>query len=99
MDGQNQSTYGNLSAYHVPWVVVPNSYVTLHNIPPNAISAVICDGKMYYAVMGDTNGDVPEVIGEGSWLLAQTCFPTDGLSGNIGHATSDVLCIFPLQNG
>ena len=92
-DGQNETSYGDLSAYHVPWIVVPDSFATQHKIPPNAISAVICAGRMFYAIMGDTNGADPEVIGEGSILLGQTCFPKEGLNGGKGHSADDVLCI------
>jgi chitosanase len=92
-DGQNATNYGHLSAYNVPWIVIPDSFVTQHNIPDNAISAVICAGQMFYAIMGDTNGNDPEVIGEGSILLGQTCFPNDGLNGGVGHSADDVLCI------
>jgi chitosanase len=42
--------------------------------------------------MGDTDGDNPETIGEASILLAQTCFPDEGLNGNSGHETLDILC-------
>ncbi len=91
-DGQSVTTYGNLSAYNVPYVVVPDSYVRSKGIPRNAISAVICNGQMYYAIMGDTNGNTPEVIGEASWLLGQTCFPNDGLDGANAHSKTDVLC-------
>ena len=94
-DGQADTTYGNLSAYQVPYIVVPADYVNSHNIAPNAISVVICGGKMYYAIMGDTNGDTPEVIGEASWLMGQTCFLDEGLSGFKGHGPADVLCISP----
>lgn len=72
---------------------MPDSYVSLKKIPPNALSVVICAGQMYYAIMGDTNGDTPEVIGEASWAMGQACFPNDGLNGGVGHATVDVLCI------
>jgi len=97
-DGQNQTSYGNLSAFNVPYIVVPDSYVTDHDIPGNAISVVVCAGQMYYAIMGDTNGDVPEVIGEASWLVGQACFPQDGLNGGTGHDSVDVLCILsPLR--
>jgi chitosanase len=91
-DGQMQTTYGNLSAFSVPYIVVPASFVKKHNIPANAISAVLCGGNVYYAIMGDTNGDTPEVIGEASYLVGQTCFPNDGLNGAIGHVPGDVLC-------
>ena len=92
-DGQNQTSYGHFSAYHVPWIVIPDTFVTQHNIPDNSISAVICAGRMFYAILGDTNGADPEVIGEGSILLGQTCFPNAGLNGGVGHADDDVLCI------
>src|SRR5947207_8562432 len=90
-----KTTYGNLSAYNVPYVVVPQSFVTRNRIPGNAISAVICNGNMYYAIMGDTNGDVPQVIGEASMLVAKTCFPDESIAGDNGHARTDVLCITP----
>src|SRR5271156_6930648 len=97
-DGQNQTTYGELSAYNVPYIVVPDAYVTNHKIPGNAISVVVCAGQMYYAIMGDTNGNVPQVIGEASWLVGQACFPQDGLNGGKGHDSVDVLCILsPLR--
>jgi hypothetical protein len=38
------------------------------------------------------SGDKPEVIGEASILLAQTCFPKEGLDGGNGHETLDVMC-------
>lgn len=94
-DGQPMTSYGNLSAYNVPYIVVPESYVDRKNIPPNAISAVICNGQMYYAIMGDTNGDTPQVMGEASWLLGQTCFPNAALSGGNAHDKMDVLCRTP----
>jgi len=48
---------------------------------------------MFYGVLGDTNGDDPEVIGEASWLMGQTCFPGEGLNGAKGHTGVDVLYI------
>jgi Fungal chitosanase of glycosyl hydrolase group 75 len=38
------------------------------------------------------SGASPQVIGEASILMAQTCFPNEGLSGNMGHVPIDVLC-------
>jgi chitosanase len=73
-DDQNAMSYGHLSAYHVPWIVVPESFVSEHNIPNNSISVVICAGQMFYAILGDTNGEDPGVIGEASILLGQTLF-------------------------
>lgn len=98
-DGQPQTAFGALSAYNTPWVVVPNSYYESHNVPQNALSVVICNQKMYYGIMGDTDADHPQVIGEASWLMAQTCFPNEGLNGNNGHTPLDVLCTPPNYNG
>jgi hypothetical protein len=47
---------------------------------------------MFYGIYGDSDGDDPEVIGEASWLMAQTCFPNDDLNGNSGHGSVDVTC-------
>jgi chitosanase len=91
-DGQAETSFGNLSANRVPWVVIPQSLFDKQHIPPNAISAVICAGKMFYGVMGDTDGDNPEVIGEASRLLARTCFPNEDLDGDKSHAKVDVFC-------
>lgn len=41
---------------------------------------------------GDSNGATPEVIGEGSWLLGQKCFPTENTNGGSGHGAVDVTC-------
>lgn len=49
-------------------------------------------GKLYYGVFGDTDGDSPEEIGEASWLMANTCFPSEGLNGGNGHPAADVTC-------
>ena len=49
--------------------------------------------------MGDTNGASPEVIGEGSVLMATTCFPKDGLSGANGHDQLDVTCMINTISG
>lgn len=38
------------------------------------------------------SGDNPEVIGEASILMAQTCFPNEALDGGKGHSTTNVLC-------
>jgi chitosanase len=91
-DGQPNTSYGNLSAYHAPYIVVPDTFVSKKHLRNNSISAVICAGQMFYGILGDTNGDTPEVIGEASWLMGQTCFPNDHLGGGNGHASSDVLC-------
>jgi chitosanase len=95
-DGQSVTTFGALSAFNVPWVVIPDSFFNKFDIPPNAISVVVCDGKVFYGIMGDTDGDDPEVIGEASFLIGQTCFPNEDLSGSNGHSGLDVLCLFLL---
>jgi len=91
-DGQDATTFGDLSAYNTPFIVVPDDFYNNHQdeIPPNALSAVICNGQLFYGILGDTDGDTPEAIGEASWLMAQTCFPNDDLNGNNGHVPSDV---------
>jgi chitosanase len=53
------------------------------------------NGKMFYGILGDTNGNDPQVTGEASWLMARTCFPDDDLRGNSGHAEADVTCTHP----
>jgi hypothetical protein len=54
------------------------------------------NGKMFYGILGDTNGNDPQVTGEASWLMARTCFPDDDLRGNSGHAEGDVTCKHPV---
>ncbi|KAJ3774986.1 putative chitosanase [Lentinula raphanica] len=92
-DGQSETSYGALSAKRVPFYVLPQSFVDKQNIKGNSLGAIICNNRMFYAIMGDTNGASPEVIGEASWLMARTCFPNDGLYGAKGHDQSDVMYI------
>lgn len=49
---------------------------------------------LVFSVITNQNrsGATPEVIGEGSLLLAQACFPKDKISGSNGHDPLDVLC-------
>ncbi|KAF8323036.1 Chitosanase-domain-containing protein [Clavulina sp. PMI_390] len=96
-DGQNVTDWGALSAYAVPWVVIPYSFIShppqRKQLAGNNLAVVICDGQMFYAIFGDSNGDDPEVIGEASWLLARTCFPEENLDGGNGHGKADVTYI------
>jgi len=94
-DGQPQTSFGQLDASKVPFIVIPESFYNSHKsvIKPNSLGAIICNGKMVYGIFGDTNGDSPEVIGEASILMAQTCFPNDRLDGGTGHTRADVLYI------
>lgn len=94
-DGQPQTDYGALAAYEVPWIVIPESFVNKHaqDLPGNNIAAVICAGKMYYGIFGDSNGASPEVIGEASWRMGTACFPKDNISGANGHGATDVTYI------
>lgn len=48
---------------------------------------------MFYAILGDTNGNNPQVTGEASLLLARSCFPDANLSGSRGHDEIDVTYI------
>ncbi|KAJ5720446.1 uncharacterized protein N7483_008380 [Penicillium malachiteum] len=94
-DGQPQTNFGALAAYEVPWIVIPDKFGTQYRsvLPGNNIAAVICDGKMFYGIYGDSDGDDPEVIGEVSWLMTRTCFPNDNLDGSNGHTGLDVAYI------
>ncbi|KAJ7314335.1 fungal chitosanase of glycosyl hydrolase group 75-domain-containing protein [Mycena albidolilacea] len=93
--GQSSTSFGHLDAAQVPYFVLPADFVAAHAdlIQPNAVGAIVCGGQMVYGIFGDTNGATPEVIGEGSLLLAQTCFPEEGLNANNGHTPLDVLYI------
>ncbi|EAU38426.1 predicted protein [Aspergillus terreus NIH2624] len=94
-DGQDATNWGALAAYEVPFIVIPQKYLD-HNgnaLKGNNIAAVICNGKMFYGILGDANGDEPQVTGEASWLMARTCFPNEGLNGNKGHTAADVTYI------
>ncbi|KAJ7307928.1 fungal chitosanase of glycosyl hydrolase group 75-domain-containing protein [Mycena albidolilacea] len=84
VSGQAQTSFGHLDATQVPYFVLPAEFTAAHGdiVEPNAIGAIVCNG-----------GAIPEVIGEASLLLAQTCFPNDGLNANNGHTASDVLYI------
>ncbi|CEO60467.1 Putative Chitosanase preproprotein [Penicillium brasilianum] len=94
-DGQPNTNFGALAAYEVPFFVIPDKFGTTYQnvLPGNNIGAVICNGKMFYGIYGDSDGDTPQVIGEASWLMARTCFPNDDLNGNSGHGAVDVTYI------
>ncbi|KAK7002141.1 fungal chitosanase of glycosyl hydrolase group 75-domain-containing protein [Favolaschia claudopus] len=97
-DGDPLTSFGALDAEQVPWYVLPASLAVKEAILPNALGAIICNGNLFYAIFGDTNGASPEVIGEGSLLLGQTCFPDDEINGNNGHEALDVAYIvFPQE--
>ncbi|KAL4980498.1 fungal chitosanase of glycosyl hydrolase group 75-domain-containing protein [Aspergillus desertorum] len=86
-DGQPLTNWGALSAFEVPYIVIPQEFLEANPaaIPGNNVAAVICNNKMFYAILGDTNGNNPQVTGEASWLLARSCFPEENLSGGRGH--------------
>ncbi|KAE8377704.1 fungal chitosanase of glycosyl hydrolase group 75-domain-containing protein [Aspergillus bertholletiae] len=94
-DGQPETNWGALSAYAVPYIVIPNRFLAANKdiLPGNNIAAVICNGKMYYGILGDSNGDDPQITGEASWLMARTCFPQENLQGNNAHSSKDVTYI------
>jgi len=55
--GQSQTSYGALDAAEVPFYVVPETFLGKKDggfIRPNSLGAIICNGKMFYAIMGDT---------------------------------------------
>ncbi|KAF7593024.1 hypothetical protein BBP40_012111 [Aspergillus hancockii] len=94
-DGQPQTNWGYLAAYTVPYIVIPDRFLNSNKdiLPGNNIAAVICNKKMYYGILGDSNGDDPQITGEASWLMAKTCFPGEDLQGNKAHSTPDVTYI------
>ncbi|KAJ6494060.1 fungal chitosanase of glycosyl hydrolase group 75-domain-containing protein [Mycena vitilis] len=93
---ESATAWGTLDTTRVPWFVIPDTFKSDH-LHPNSLGAIICNGKMLYAIFGDTNGDGvakdKEVTGEGSLLLGQACFPDDKITGNNGHAQPDVAYI------
>ncbi|KAL3473930.1 fungal chitosanase of glycosyl hydrolase group 75-domain-containing protein [Aspergillus californicus] len=94
-DGQSLTNWGALSAFEVPFIVIPDKFLQANPkaIPGNNVAAVICDKKIFYAILGDSNFNTPQVTGEGSWLLSRTCFPDAKINGNHGHDTPDVTYI------
>ncbi|THD00248.1 hypothetical protein EYZ11_000298 [Aspergillus tanneri] len=94
-DGQSITNWGALSAYDVPFIVIPDDFLSANRdkMPGNNVAAVICNGNMYFGILGDSNGDTPLVTGEASWLMARTCFPDDNLDGSKGHVAADVTYI------
>jgi len=94
-DGQSATSFGDLDASKVPFYVIPLKFHQdqADKIKANALGAIVCNGKMFYGIFGDEDADDPQVIGEASLLMAQTCFPDDGLDGGTGHSTLDVLYI------
>ncbi|KAJ7583460.1 fungal chitosanase of glycosyl hydrolase group 75-domain-containing protein [Mycena floridula] len=93
--GDRHTSFGQLDASKVPYFVIPLRFTNSQKdkLKSNALGAIICGGKMFYAIYGDQNGASHEVIGEGSLLLAKTCFPDAKISGNNGHDQSDVAYI------
>ncbi|KAJ7741764.1 fungal chitosanase of glycosyl hydrolase group 75-domain-containing protein [Mycena maculata] len=94
-DGQSLTSFGALDASKVPYFVIPETFTEQNQniLMPNALGAIICDGKMYYGIYGDQNGDTPEAIGEASILVGQTCFPNATINGAQGHDAADVAYI------
>ncbi|KZV86945.1 Chitosanase-domain-containing protein [Exidia glandulosa HHB12029] len=96
MDGQPETSFGHMNASQAPWYVIPEDFISKGDVQANALGAVICNDKMFYGIFADSNGDSPQVIGEASLVLAQACFPDDGMSGANGHPIPDVAYIvFP----
>ncbi|KAL4940202.1 hypothetical protein BDV06DRAFT_230498 [Aspergillus oleicola] len=94
-DGLPETNWGEMAAYEVPWIVIPDDYLEANQdvLPGNNIGAVICNGRMFYGILGDSNGDDPQLTGEASWLMARTCFPHEDLNGGEGHMEFDVTYI------
>ncbi|KAJ7250708.1 fungal chitosanase of glycosyl hydrolase group 75-domain-containing protein [Mycena rebaudengoi] len=94
-DGQSLTSFGALDATQVPFFVIPEKFTMEHKdiLKDNALGAVICDGKMFYGIYGDQNGDEPQVIGEASIVMGQACFPDAKIDGGSGHTELDVAYI------
>ncbi|KAJ7474693.1 fungal chitosanase of glycosyl hydrolase group 75-domain-containing protein [Mycena latifolia] len=94
-DGQTETSFGALDATRVPYFVLPERFTLEHKaiLKDNALGAIICDGKMFYGIYGDQDADSPQVIGEASILMGQTCFPGTVIDGENGHAENDVAYI------
>jgi len=96
-DGQSQTaaTFRGsfLDAAVVPYVVInQQSSFNFEDFGLKLLSpvTVICNGKMFSAVIGDTNA--VSQMGEGSIALAKACFPHDNITGN-NAAPNQVLYI------
>ncbi|KAJ6551830.1 fungal chitosanase of glycosyl hydrolase group 75-domain-containing protein [Mycena capillaripes] len=94
-DGQTVTSFGALDATQVPYFVLPERFTVEHKaiLKDNALGAIICGGKMFYGIYGDQDADSPQVIGEASILIGQTCFPGGIIDGGNGHPESDVAYI------
>ncbi|KAF7368777.1 Endo-chitosanase [Mycena venus] len=94
-DGQTATSFGALDATRVPYFVLPEKFTIQYKsiLKDNALGAIICGNKMYYGIYGDQDADSPQVIGEASILIGQTCFPGGTIDGNNGHPESDVAYI------
>jgi len=67
----------------VPYVVInqQGSFdFTKFGIELMSAVTVVCNGKVFGAVIGDTNGNGQ--MGEASIALAKACFPTQQVNGN-----------------
>ncbi|KAJ7143732.1 hypothetical protein C8R44DRAFT_601367 [Mycena epipterygia] len=51
--GEPTTAWGKLDATKVPYFVVPDQFSSPH-LKPKSLGAIICDGKMFYAIFGDT---------------------------------------------
>ncbi|KAJ7062122.1 fungal chitosanase of glycosyl hydrolase group 75-domain-containing protein [Mycena amicta] len=93
-DGQSETSFGALDATKVPYFVLPERFTKDYKnmLMDNALGAIICNDKMFYGIYGDQDADSPQVIGEASILIAQTCFGTS-VDGNNGHPGADVAYI------
>ncbi|KAK1249615.1 hypothetical protein MKX08_009618 [Trichoderma sp. CBMAI-0020] len=89
-------SYGisDLNANIHPYVVFnepPFFNAEQHGMKPLSVMAIVCNNQVWYGIWGDTNTE--PTTGEASISLAQLCFPNEGLNGDFGHGTKDVLYI------
>ncbi|KAL7904435.1 glycoside hydrolase family 75 protein [Trichoderma velutinum] len=100
MDTVQSFGISDLNANIHPYVVVnePPYFDAQHfGLQPLSVMAVVCNNQVWYGIWGDTNTE--PTTGEASISLAQLCYPNDGLNGDRGHGTKDVLYIGFLGDG
>ncbi|KAF2502450.1 glycoside hydrolase family 75 protein [Lophium mytilinum] len=100
MDQVAEFGISDLDAHIHTYVVLGNEGATPSfdpqsvGIEPLSVVAVVCNGKMFYGVWGDTNGGTS--TGEAALSMGQLCFGDDAVNGNEGHDEANVLYVaFP----
>ncbi|EIM84913.1 uncharacterized protein STEHIDRAFT_112437 [Stereum hirsutum FP-91666 SS1] len=84
-EGDPNTAFGALDARYVPYIVLPETFATKTvQIKGNALSAVICNGKMFYGIFGD------EKLISTPWLFTDIVFPDVVPSGDLSGPKIDL---------